>query len=134
MPSHALAVHKAVYAALSAALAPVPVYDIAPQDAAYPFVGLSMQQVQPNVPGVGGTPLAGDFAAHTVYLTVWSSYRGQKEVFAIIAQIRAALHNTRPALDDGVCVLCQITSEESRLDADGLTHQGAVTVRLLVAN
>jgi hypothetical protein len=134
MPAHGLDVHQAIFATLSAALAPVPVYDIAPQDAAMPFVDISKQQVLPIVPGAGGTPLASDFAEHHVYLAIWSSYRDQKEVLGIIAQIQAALHNQNIALGAGFAVLCQIASEETVLDADGLTHQGAVTVRLLVAN
>jgi hypothetical protein len=134
MTLHALEVHKAVFDALTAALAPTPVYDIAPQDAAYPFVDLSSQMALPIVPGPGGTPLAGELAEHRMYLTVWSSYRGQAEVLGINAQIYAALHNQKLTLSAGNAVLCQVEAAESRLDADGLTHQGAVTVRLLVAN
>lgn len=134
MALHALDVHKTVFDALTAALAPVPVYDIAPQDAAFPFVDIASQQALPLVPGADGTPLSGDFAEHHVYLTVWSSYRGQAEVLGINAKIHAALHNQQLTLSAGTAVLCQIQSAESRLDADGLTHQGAVTVRLLVAN
>ena len=131
MAIHALEVHKAVFDALTAALAPTPVYDIAPQDSPFPFVDIASQQV---LPVTQGTPLTGDFAEHRVYLTVWSAYRGQAEVLGIIAQIHAALHNQKLTLSAGASVLCQIQSAESRLDADGLTHQGAVTVRLLVAN
>jgi hypothetical protein len=134
MALHELEVHKAIFDVLTAALAPIAVYDIAPQDAPFPFVDLSSQQALPIVPGAGGTPLSGELAEHRVYLTVWSSYRGQAEVLGINAQIYAALHNQKLTLSAGNAVLCQIDAAESRLDADGLTHQGAVTVRLLVAN
>jgi hypothetical protein len=130
MPFHGLDVHKAVFGALSAALAPVSVYDLAPEDAAMPYVEIAKQQVLPVEQGL--TPLDGDFARHMLYLTVWSSYRGQAEVLGIIGQIRAALHNQNIALAAGTAALCQIASEETVLDADGLTHQGAVTVKLLV--
>ena len=90
MPSHALDVQKAIVTALTAALAPVPVYDIAPQDAPYPFVEIASQQVKPVT---ALTPLSSDFAEHLVYLAIWSAYRGQKEVLEIIAKIRAAMHN-----------------------------------------
>jgi hypothetical protein len=134
MALHELEVHKAIFDALTAALTTVPVYDIAPEDAAFPFVDMSSQQALPIVSGAGGTPLSGEFAEHRVYLTVWSNYRGQAEVLGINAQIYAALHNQKLTLSAGNAVLCQIDAAESRLDADGLTHQGAVTVRLLVAN
>lgn len=131
MALHELEVHQAVYAALTAALAPVPVYDIAPQDAAYPFVDMSSQQA---LPITANTPYNDELAEHRVYLTVWSSYRGQAEVLGINAKIYDALHFQKLTLGAGTAVLCEIQSAESRLDADGLTHQGAVIVRLLVAN
>jgi hypothetical protein len=131
MALHELEVHQAVYTALTAALAPVAVYDIAPENADFPFVDMSSQQA---LPITHGTPLVGDFAEHHLYLTVWSNYRGQAEVLGINAKIHAALHNQQLMLSAGNAVLCQIQSAESRLDADGLTHQGAVIVRLLVAN
>ena len=134
MSLHVLEVQQAIYNYLSSVLAPVPVYDTAPEDAAYPFVDISSQQALPMVAGNGGTPLNAELAEHLVYLTVWSSYRGQAEVLRINASIYSALHNQKISLNIGTAVLCQIQSAESRLDADGLTHQGAVTVRLLVAN
>ena len=131
MALNGLAVQQAVFTTLAAALAPVAVYDIAPEDAAMPFVDISAQQ---TLPITKNTPFTGAFAEHRLYLTVWSNYRGQAEVHGIMEQITTALHNQNIALSTGNAVLCQIQSAETRLDADGLTHQGAVTVRLLVAN
>lgn len=134
MPDAAQAVSQAIYTAVAAAVAPTPVFDFVPEDQVYPFVDITMIQERPVLTGATATPLAGDFAEYIVYLTVWSSYRGKKEVLAINGQIRDALHNAKLALSAGVCTLCQVTSAEARPDADGLTHQGAVTVRLLVSN
>lgn len=132
MSLHGLAAHQAVFNTLTSALAPVAVYDIAPEDAAMPFVDISAQQM---LPITAGTPYTGQFAEHHLYLTVWSNYRGQAEVLGILNQIHAALHNQTFSLDGtGRAVICQVQSADSRLDADGLSHQGAVTLRLLVAN
>ncbi|WP_127078361.1 DUF3168 domain-containing protein [Rhodomicrobium lacus] len=129
MPARELEVHKALFDALTTALAPVAVYDDAPQDVPFPFVEFQAHQTLPHAPGA---PLSGDFAQHTVWLGVWSSYRGKKEVLGIIASIREALHDKPLTLAAGAAVLCQITAEETRRDADGVTQMGAVTVRVLV--
>lgn len=124
-----LEVHKAVLDTFSASLAPIKVYDHVPADAAMPFVDLSAHQALPNPPE---RPLNLDpVAVHTMFLTVWSDYRGQKQVLDILHRIDEALNNASLTLEAGTAVLCQVSSLDCRLDADGATYQGAATLRLL---
>lgn len=66
-----------------------------------------------------------------MYLSIWSRYRGQKQVLDIIAQVDAALHNKRLALDTGRMVVCKVRRKRSTLDADGLTYMGSVTLEIV---
>lgn len=121
-----LAVQKAVLEALNIALAgTVPAYDHVPQDAAFPFVDMSSQQVLDNdADGVRSFE-------HLFYLAVWSDYRGQKEVLEILGRIHAGLHAKRLVLESGAFVNCRMTEQRTQLDQDGLTYQGAATLRIV---
>lgn len=122
------AVAKAVYAKLAADLAPVLVFDHVPADQAYPFVEISRHLDQPD------DTLAEHGSVHLVYLSVWSSHRGRKEANGIVDQIRAALHHQPLALDEGEAILVEVIDTDAVRDADGITYQGAATVRLRVGH
>ena len=121
-----LAVQKAVLEALGIALAgDVPVYDHVPDDALFPFVELSSQQVLDNdADGMPGFE-------HNFFLTVWSEYRGQKEIWEILGRIHTGLHDRKLILESGTQVNCRVTGQRTELDQDGLTYQGAVTLRIV---
>jgi len=119
----ALAVHKAVFEALDAALS-VPVFDHVPQDQPAPFVALDSQDIADR------DTLRDRARAHVLTISVWSQHRGQKQVLELLAEIDAALHDAKLALDTGVAVMARITDARSVLDADGLTYMGAVTLRV----
>lgn len=123
MADAGFSVQKAVYAALDAALS-CSVYDHVPQGAAYPYVVID-SQLQVDADGIGAR--AED---RSVYLSIWSTYKGQKEVLDIVADIRAALHRTRPTLDSGTAVWMTVARATTQRDADGETFQGLVTVRV----
>lgn len=121
-----LAVNGGVLAACQIALAPltVPVYDHVPQQRAYPFVSIDLQQVLAN----DGAETQGFI--HNCYLSVWSEYRGQKEVWTILDALWRGLHDNNLRLETGILVLCQVTEQRCDLDADGLTYQGNLTLRI----
>ena len=119
------ALQKAVYGALSAALS-VPVYDDVPEGAAYPYVTLSSQAARPD------DPLDSRRDERFVYLTVWSSYRGQREVLEIMGQIDGALHRARPALETGRTVRAYVVRKVTSRDLPDGTYSGNVTVRVIV--
>lgn len=123
--SVALAVQKAIYERLNAALAGVaPVYDDMPGDAAYPFVDMAMQMMAPR------DTLAQIGFSHSMFLSVFSAYRGKLEVETILGKIRDAMHGASFGLDDGRLVRSSVIEAQAFPDADGVTFQGAATIRL----
>lgn len=123
MAEPTFAVQKAIYEALSTALnGTASVYDHVPQDAAFPYVSIDAEEAMPR-----------DFLAsrrdqRMIYLSVWSRYKGQKEVKEIIAAIDAALHRARLALDTGTMVICMVRRKAVAKDADGKTYMGTITL------
>ena len=66
-----------------------------------------------------------------VFLNVWSQVRGQEEVLSIIGEIDGLMHNNKLELDDGYVVSIQVDRKMTRRDADNVTFQGQVTLRVL---
>lgn len=122
------AVAKAIYAKLAADLAPVLVFDHVPADQAYPFVEVARHLDQPD------DTLAEHGSVHLIYLSVWSSHRGRKEVNTILGSITEALHHKPLVLEDGEAILVEIIDTDAVRDADGITYQGTATVRLRVGH
>lgn len=122
------AVGKAIRALLTPALAPVPVYDRAPRDKAYPFVTFDRHMVEPD------DDLAEPMSRHRITLTVWSNARGVKEVRGILGTIRRTLHWADLTLDIGSAVLCEVERTDATEDQDGVTYMGTAQVRVLTDN
>lgn len=121
------ATQKAIYTALTAG-SPAPafaVYDAVPAGAAYPYVVLSGHQAVPD------DPLASRRDERWFYLSVWSTYKGQKEVLEIMAEIDARLHQQRLPLETGRMVRAYVTRKLTLAEPDGATWQGQVTVRVI---
>lgn len=119
------ALQKAFYAALTASLS-VPVYDEPPQGAAYPYVTLNSQAARPD------DPLDSRRDERLVYLTVWSSYRGQREVLEIMGALDAVLHRARLPLETGRMIRAYVVRKITSRDLPDGTYSGSVTVRVLV--
>jgi len=118
------AVHDAVYSRLNSQLS-VPVYDHAPQGAAFPYVTLSAHDViAQDSQGINA-------GLHDITLTVWSDHRGQQEVLDLMGEIYDALHHFEASLSSGVAVLMQIAERRATQDADGVTYMGTVTVEII---
>lgn len=124
MPASSNDVQKAIYVALDTALS-VPVFDHVPIGQSYPFVTIDAQDVHPN------DYLVQQKSLRNIYLTVWSEKRGQKEVNSIMQDIYTALHRQQLTLDAGRIILCRVTRQNSRLDADGLSYMGSMTLEIL---
>lgn len=130
MSDPSAAVQKAIYETLAAALEAVSpkladVYDHVPQGVDFPFVSIDAQEV------VEADFLASNKSEHFVYLTVWSRYRGQKEVLGILSAIRDALHRTRFTLETGSLVSSTVIRSRTSLDADGVSYMGRATVKII---
>lgn len=124
MTDPSLPLQKAVYTALANALS-CGVYDSVPQGAAYPYVVIDREEV------IDADYLASRKDERFLYLSVWSRYHGQKEVKEIMADIDAALHRQKLAMDSGRMIICYVQRKTTLRDSDNLTFQGAVTLRVL---
>lgn len=114
------ALYKAVIGTLRGALT-VPVYDEAPQGASLPHAVLD-QMLSLNDDG-----LAAQRERVMVYLSVWDRATDALGVLAIMAEIKAALHNTRPALESGACVILREVRRSTDRDIDQRIRIGRLT-------
>lgn len=125
MADPAIPLQVALYARLRAELS-VPVYDAVPMDTPYPYVIIDSELMR------NASPLNGrKRASRLIYLSVWSDYRGQAEVKRLNAEIEAALDARPLVLTDGRAFGVRVERMGTNRDADGLTYQGSVTVRLM---
>ncbi len=126
------AVQKAIYQALNNVItingSPgtlVPVYDQVPASPTYPYVTIDAQIAS-----------ATDFLSSRkddrfVYLNVWSTYKGSKEVWDIIAEIDRLLHQRRLPLETGTMVRASVIRKGSSREPGNETRMGRVTVKVI---
>lgn len=103
------------------------VYDYVPIGATYPYVVIDSQLATDN------QNLSSQRERIFVYLSVWSNYKGSKEVLDLMRTIRTALQNTRPTLTSGTVVNMVVTRETTDRDVDGQTFMGRVTLDVTVS-
>ena len=120
-----VAYQKAIFTALDAGLS-IPVYDFVPEDATYPYLELSRQLALPS------DVLSSNKDEMNTYLTIWSDYKGQKEVLEIMEQVYALMHQQQFAMDTGRMVKCFVSSRDTVRDVDNLTFTGNVKLTTLV--
>lgn len=125
MADPAIPLQAALYARLSDELS-VPVYDAVPMDSELPYVTLDYEAM------TNTSPLSGrDRASRLTYLSVWSDYKGQREVKQIMSEVYAALNQRPLVLADGRAFGVRVERMSTNRDADGVTFQGSVTVRVI---
>ncbi len=122
-----LAVHQALYDKLQAdlLLLGLPVYDRAPDNAAFPYVLMG------RVASSDDSTLAEVGDEHLTFLSCWSEVRGNAEVLLMLEAIHKSLHNFELVLGDGHAINCRVTQRRTDPDADGHTFTGSATVRVL---
>lgn len=122
------ALQAALYQRLTAELT-VPVYDHVPQGTAYPYVTLD-RALSKNI-----TPLQGrERSLRLVYLTVWSQYSGQAEVQRILGELYRALNERPLPLTVGRVVSARVEQLDTSREPDGVTYQGAATLRVITTH
>lgn len=112
------ALQEAVFDALSAALAPVKVFDHVPQETpkSYALVGdISVQD--------WGTSVE-DGTECTVEVECYSSYRGRREIRQLQKKIYDALHHQSLTVEGNNLVLIRFESSATTREGDGLTYRG----------
>lgn len=131
-----LALQKAIAVALAGMTAPsagtgaapvgVFLFDGPPDNAQWPLIVLEKHEVDLRESALDGPQLA-----HTLALSVWSQYRGSRQVLAILDQIYIRLHDARLTLEAGESVSCSVEGYSSERGDDGRTYQGSLVVKAL---
>ena len=119
------AIHKAIYTALNTAMS-IDVYDYVPQNASYPYV-----EIERSVASSEDSLVAQKDNVFT-FVTIWSDYKGQKEILEQMETAYAALHRQKLALDNGNMVECMVQMRDTSRDVNDKTFIGSLTVRSLV--
>lgn len=117
---------QALYARLSAALAPVLVYDDAPTTAPFPYVTLGEQT------STGGGDKTQDAEELTVTLHAWSRKAGRKEVKDLLARVYDALHNQELAVPGFAPVTLRHEFSNDFLEPETLTKHGVIRFAAVV--
>ncbi|MFI7801076.1 hypothetical protein PSFL_21710 [Pseudomonas sp. DD1] len=106
-----------------------PVFDGAPMDTDMPYVSFD-REISTNI-----SPIAGrKRQQRLIYLSVWSDAHGQAEVKQILGEVVAALDERRLPLTVGRAVSVRVEQADAQRDADGVTYQGSITVRVITTH
>lgn len=128
MADPSLALQEAVFARLQAEVS-CPIYDGAPLNAEMPYVSIDREV------SVNSSPISGrKRETRLLYLSVWSDAVGQAEVKRINGEVIAALDERRLPLEVGRAVSIRIEQSDAQRDADGITYQGSITVRVITTH
>ncbi|WP_433734973.1 DUF3168 domain-containing protein [Pseudomonas monteilii] len=128
MADPSLALQEAIFARLQAEVS-CPIYDGAPLNADMPYVSIDREV------SVNRSPISGrKREARLLYLSVWSDAVGQAEVKRINGEVIAALDERRLPLEVGRAVSVRVEQADAQRDADGITYQGSITVRVITTH
>ncbi|MCE1007204.1 DUF3168 domain-containing protein [Pseudomonas monteilii] len=128
MADPSLALQEAMFARLQAEVS-CPIYDGAPLNAEMPYVSIDREI------SVNSSPISGRKRENRlVYLSVWSDAVGQAEVKRINGEVIAALDERRLRLEVGRAVSVRVEQADAQRDADGITYQGSITVRVITTH
>ncbi|MEN5111288.1 DUF3168 domain-containing protein [Pseudomonas sp. TWI672] len=128
MADPSLALQEAIFARLQAEVS-CPIYDGAPLNADMPYVSIDREVA------VNSSPISGrKRQTRLLYLSVWSDAVGQAEVKRINGEVIAALDERRLPLEVGRAVSVRVEQADAQRDADGITYQGSITVRVITTH
>ena len=128
MADPSVALQEALFARLAAEVS-CPVYDGAPLDSPMPYVSID-REISANASPISGRKRE----QRLVYLSVWSDAHGQAEVKRILGEVVASLDERRLPLTVGRAVSVRVEQADAQRDADGVTYQGSVTVRVITTH
>ena len=128
MADPSVALQEALFARLEAEVS-CPVHDGAPMDSPMPYISFD-REISTNI-----SPIAGrKREQRLIYLSVWSDAHGQAEVKRINGEIIAALNERPLPLEVGRAVSVRVEQADAQRDADGITYQGSITVRVITTH
>lgn len=129
MAAAAIELQKAIFAALAAdtgliaALGGQRIHDHAPAHVPFPYITFGRSS------SYDWSTASEDGAEHVFTLHVWSKARGKSQAAAILALIRARLHDAGLALAGHVLVNLREEFAEIRFDDDHDVHHGTMQFR-----
>ncbi|WP_405124530.1 DUF3168 domain-containing protein [Pseudomonas alloputida] len=128
MADPSLALQEAIFSRLQSEVS-CPIYDGAPLNADMPYVSIDRGV------SVNSSPISGrKRETRLLYLSVWSDAVGQAEVKRINGEVIAALDERRLPLEVGRAVSVRVEQSDAQRDADGITYQGSITVRVITTH
>jgi hypothetical protein len=128
MADPSVALQAAIFARLAGEVS-CPVFDGAPLDTPMPYLSID-REVATNM-----SPIAGRKREQRLfYISAWSDVEGQAEVKRIIGEVVSALDERRLPLTVGRAVSVRVVQTEAQRDADGVTYQGSITVRIITTH
>lgn len=128
MADPSVALQEALFARLTSEIS-CPVFDGAPLNTAMPYVSFD-REISTNIRPIAGRKRE----QRLIYMSVWSDAHGQAEVKRINGEIIAALDERRLPLATGRAVSVRVEQADAQRDADGVTYQGSVTVRVITTH
>jgi hypothetical protein len=128
MADPSVALQEAIFARLTSEIS-CPIHDGAPMNAPMPYVSID-REVSTNARPISGRRRE----TRLIYMTVWSDAIGQAEVKRINGEIIAALDERRLPLATGRAVSVRVEQADAQRDADGITYQGSITVRVITTH
>ena len=128
MADPSVALQAALFARLQAEVS-CPIHDGADINTPKPYVSID-REISTNVRPIAGRKRE----ERLLYLSVWSAAVGQAEVKKINGEVIAALDERRLPLADGRAVSVRVLQSDAQRDADGITYQGSITVRVITTH
>ncbi|MDR2309014.1 MAG: DUF3168 domain-containing protein [Paucimonas sp.] len=128
MADPSVALQAALFARLISEVS-CPVYDGADINTPKPYVSIDREV------SVNESPISGrKREQRLLYLSVWSDAVGQAEVKRINGEVIAALDERPLPLEVGRAVSVRVIQSDAQRDADGVTYQGSITVRVITTH
>ncbi|MDD1977121.1 DUF3168 domain-containing protein [Pseudomonas tussilaginis] len=128
MADPSVALQEALFARLEAEVS-CPIFDGAPMNTPKPYVSID-REISTNARPITGRKRE----QRLIYLSVWSDATGQAEVKRINGEIINALDERRLPLATGRAVSVRVEQADAQRDADGVTYQGSITVRVITTH
>lgn len=142
MTDHATGLQSALYQYLTDNLG-TPVYDFVPESTAYPYVTIDYQEA------INSDFLSNRKDERIIYFSIWSDYRGQKEVMEIMSEMDDLLNQNytivdsviNPTIQDwydyftsgyGRIAQIKVLSKRTNREPDGLTYMGQLRLKVLL--
>ncbi len=119
-------VQTALYTALTAALAPVPVLDLAGPDQRFPYCTMGEFTATPDDPVTAEQGVDLDMTLH-----VWSRQPGMQEIQQLMQTAKDALHHKQLAVTGFQWVTTVWEMAQTMRDIDGVTRHGVMRFRIL---